>query len=273
VVEFSNAGKVTMIGCHMEDNAGQFNLYYDALARNHLSLIGSELTPGDKCGNVLYVANATGGASLIVVGSRVTNNVGKNQIVLSPGAKATVVGDTAGYVSGDLSQALILQAGLLNIASADRHGGGAGVAFPRPQQASIDPNTLDDYAEGAWTPTVIGASNAGAATYSTQNGRYTKIGRQVFVEAYLHWSAGTGNGDFYIAGLPFTVSNSPPTYPAANIARTSDISWTAGNVLCANFEPGTKQIHFFQTSNGGGGVSTVAYPKEGSVMVSGTYTV
>ncbi|GAB3459578.1 hypothetical protein GCM10027321_17650 [Massilia terrae] len=273
VAEFANAGKVTMIGCHMEDNPGQFNIYYDALARNHLNLIGSELTPGDRCGNVLYVANVTGGSSLIVVGSRVTNNVGKNQIVLSPGARATIIGETAGYVSGDVSQALILQAGLLNISREDRSVGGVGVAFPRTQQASADPNTLDDYAEGTWTPVVIGAAGAGSAKYSTQNGRYTKVGRQVFVEAYLHWTGGTGTGDFYIAGLPFTVSNSPPTYPSANIGRTTEISWTAGNIIYATFEPGTRQIHLLEGPNGGGGVSMLPYPKEGSIMVSGTYTV
>src|SRR5678815_603330 len=38
-------------------------------------------------------------------------------------------------------------------------------AFPSTQTPSSDPNTLDDYEEGTWTPSV-----GGTATYTTQSG-------------------------------------------------------------------------------------------------------
>jgi hypothetical protein len=274
VIEFTNAGKVTFKGCHMEDNPGQYNLYYDGNSGEHLNVIGCEIIPGDTCTYPLYMANVSGAANLFVAGSRITNNVGQTQIYLSAGVTAEVIGKTNGYIGGDLSHLVTLQNGLVNIGRQDWFaGGGAGIAFPPAQLPSTDPNTLDDYEEGTWTPTIIGASTAGAAHYTYQNGRYTKIGRQVFVEAFVQWDSGTATGDFYLAGLPFVVQNALITYPAANIARSANFTWTAGNRLLANFEPGTTQIHFFQAPQSGGAVSTVPVPATGQLMISGTYTV
>lgn len=78
------------------------------------------------------------------------------------------------------------------------------IVFPATQNPSADPNTLDDYEEGAFTPTIIGTGAAGVGTYTNQIGRYTKIGRQVFFEILLSWTAHTGTGNMQIAGLPFT---------------------------------------------------------------------
>ena len=78
-------------------------------------------------------------------------------------------------------------------------GGGAGIAFPATQSASSDANTLDDYEEGTWTPSI-----GGTATYTLQSGTYTKVGRLVSVSAVLQINViGTGNVNT-ISGLPFT---------------------------------------------------------------------
>jgi hypothetical protein len=82
-------------------------------------------------------------------------------------------------------------------------GSGSGVQFPATQSASTDANTLDDYEEGTWTPNV-----GGSATYTTQTGNYTKIGRVVVANFYLAISAiGTGS-TFRISGLPFATGGS-----------------------------------------------------------------
>jgi len=74
-----------------------------------------------------------------------------------------------------------------------------GVAFPATQVASADVNTLDDYEEGTWTPTV-----GGTATYVQNAGTYTKIGRTVSITGTLRVSTiGTGSTTT-ISGLPFT---------------------------------------------------------------------
>lgn len=76
--------------------------------------------------------------------------------------------------------------------------------FPATQNASADVNTLDDYEEGTWTPSV-----GGNATYTQQIGRYTKIGRVVYIMCLLQINVlGTGSANV-ISGLPFTVASGP----------------------------------------------------------------
>lgn len=71
------------------------------------------------------------------------------------------------------------------------------IKFPATQVPSTDPNTLDDYEEGTWTPTL-----GGTATYTTQTGTYIKIGKLVFITCVLVVNAiGTGTTQT-IAGLP-----------------------------------------------------------------------
>ena len=75
------------------------------------------------------------------------------------------------------------------------------IIFPASQNASADANTLDDYEEGDWTPSV-----GGTATYTTQVGKYTKIGRLVVLQCDLLINAiGTGS-QTTITGAPFTSS-------------------------------------------------------------------
>jgi hypothetical protein len=77
---------------------------------------------------------------------------------------------------------------------------GTGITFPATQSASSDANTLDDYEEGTFTATVV----AGGTFSNLSEGRYTKIGRQVFVMLNPSTTAITGNIEF--SGLPFAVS-------------------------------------------------------------------
>lgn len=68
-------------------------------------------------------------------------------------------------------------------------------------------NLLDDYEEGTWTPTIVGSTTPGSPTYSTQAGKYTKIGDMVFVQFRLKITAGGSiAGNLSIGGLPFTNS-------------------------------------------------------------------
>lgn len=77
----------------------------------------------------------------------------------------------------------------------------AGITFPATQSASSNANTLDDYEEGTWTPSV-----GGTATYTARAGQYTKIGKVVYFAGVIVISSiGTGSTTV-ISGLPFTVS-------------------------------------------------------------------
>jgi hypothetical protein len=86
-----------------------------------------------------------------------------------------------------------------------------GIIFPATQVASTDANTLDDYEEGTWTPTITFAVPGDLAVgYTTRYGDYEKIGRQVVVRWNIVTSSfthTTASGNFSITGLPFAATN------------------------------------------------------------------
>jgi hypothetical protein len=83
-----------------------------------------------------------------------------------------------------------------------------GISFPATQSACADANTLDDYEEGTWTPTLGGSSSDPTSTYVQQNGTYTKIGNIVTVNFNLYTSAISGGSGFIkLQGLPFPCAN------------------------------------------------------------------
>ena len=112
------------------------------------------------------------------------------------------------------------------------------VAFPATQVASADANTLDDYEEGLWTPTLEGASSSG--TTATGTGYYTKIGRLVNVGVrFGNVAVSGGSGEAKISGLPFSVSTVasgaygvcfPMTYKVTHRGQI-DGFYTAGTAL------------------------------------------
>ena len=84
--------------------------------------------------------------------------------------------------------------------------------FPSTQNPSSDANTLDDYEEGSWTPTL---PNGG--TLTLQNARYVKIGQKVTVTLYVSSVSPTNNAsDFLIGGLPFANGGYSTYYTAGS---------------------------------------------------------
>ena len=65
-------------------------------------------------------------------------------------------------------------------------------------------NYLDDYEEGTFTPTAYGYITAGTCNYTTQYGRYIRIGNIVYIHIKIGWSGHSGTGDIRIGRLPFT---------------------------------------------------------------------
>ena len=93
---------------------------------------------------------------------------------------------------------------------------GGQIKFPATQNPSADVNTLDDYEEGTWTPSLGGTANIAGST-----GYYTKIGRVVFIQGLVVVTTiGTGSTT-RITGLPF---NSAVGYSGFNIAYSLGIA-------------------------------------------------
>jgi hypothetical protein len=78
-----------------------------------------------------------------------------------------------------------------------------GITFPATQVASAGANTLDDYEEGTFTPSLTFGS--GSVSYGVQEATYTKIGRLVNCTiAFEISSVASPSGNVGISGLPFS---------------------------------------------------------------------
>jgi hypothetical protein len=87
----------------------------------------------------------------------------------------------------------------LGVGNATPSTSGAGITFPATKSPSSDANTLDDYEEGTWTPSL-----GGNTTYTLQQGTYTKVGRLVTVCWDVQVNVlGTGSVHIF-SGMPFT---------------------------------------------------------------------
>ena len=77
--------------------------------------------------------------------------------------------------------------------------------FPSTSIPSTDPNTLDDYEEGTFTPGLAFGGGTTGITYSAQLGIYVKVGKIVFVSIRIVLtSKGSSTGGVFITGLPIT---------------------------------------------------------------------
>ena len=85
------------------------------------------------------------------------------------------------------------------------------IVFPGSANPSVDANTLDEYKEGDFSPTLVPATIGGTPiSLSTTAGKFIKIGRLVRVSIRMVISSlGVGNsGSLKIGSLPFTINNS-----------------------------------------------------------------
>ena len=146
------------------------------------------------------------------------------------------------------------------------------IKFPTTPVLSSDANTLDDYEEGTFTPTIIGTGSAGTGTYTTQIGRYQKIGNRVHFTIALEWTAHTGTTNMLVAGLPFTSSTIAGILQPCAVA-SSGIALTAGNYLAAGIQSNSSQIYLYQVATGAGGLGLVPIDTAGSLWLSGHYEV
>jgi len=127
---------------------------------------------------------------------------------------------------------------------------GAGITFPATQSASSDANTLDDYEEGTWTPSITFGGAAVGITYSGYTGgTYSKIGNRVFVTAILELSnKGSSTGAARIIGLPFTNASGIARYLPAML---SGHNFTYTGQFYGDIQENTSSIAANYTSEAG----------------------
>jgi hypothetical protein len=119
------------------------------------------------------------------------------------------------------------------------------IGFPATQNPSANPNTLDDYEEGTFTPIFTAATPPTGVTYNVvQEAQYMKCGNVVFVSGglILGSKGSGGSGAVRIGGLPF----------AAGGATTYDIFIVSINFSNINLDTS-------QTNVVGSGTSGLDY--------------
>jgi hypothetical protein len=106
---------------------------------------------------------------------------------------------TAGTTALTISTAqLATLAGGLNFSTLD-----AGITFNKT--SALTNSTLNDYEVGTWTPTVT--SGATGISYTSQTGKYTKVGNVVNIVLKIQMSAATAAASQIIfGGLPFAAA-------------------------------------------------------------------
>ena len=165
----------------------------------------------------------------------------------------------------------IFRSGGSNIASLNSSGlltlNSGQLKFPASQNASADPNTLDDYEEGSWTPFI-----GGNATYTSRTGRYIKVGNLVWIYGEITINVqGTGQSS-YISGLPFANGGSgswEATIPVdKSQSLSTSITWMALRVS------GTDLYAVTRTAASTSGNINAAFIANGTtVQFAGCYSV
>ena len=121
---------------------------------------------------------------------------------------------------------------------------GGQIKFPGTQIASADGNTLDDYEEGTWTPTILGVS-----TYTTQNGTYIKIGKYVHIAGDVSGTDPGSIASLVITSLPFVSQGSPTVYGIGSVFPVSGFNTNATSTILQG-TPGQAQAIVYWVSSG-----------------------
>lgn len=251
-------------------------VYYPAANQVALATNGTLVLVADASQNV-GIAKSAPVARLHLAGTGTSGQVTASFIIenLSSGTMGVDITGSAGssvarfrYAGGagtgtNSMTGTFMTAGLEGVSA-----GTQGIYFAPTQVASADANTLDDYEEGTWTPTV--SASSGSATYTSQFGTYVKIGRQVTINFWIYGSnKGTlSGGTCSITGLPFNTSATEVR--PSSMFRTNSISITGivGGWLPQN----SGAIQLDANSNGGAsGISPSSLPA-GSFEIGGFIT-
>jgi hypothetical protein len=123
---------------------------------------------------------------------------------------------------------------------------GQGIDFSATDQATgMTSELLDDYEEGTWTPT-LNATSLSGATYSTQAGRYTKVGDKVTLFFDVVLSALTSGGSNYvrIEGIPFATAAT--NVCSASVYTENLTGGTSGRYIVLHTVGGQVSIVFWE---------------------------
>lgn len=207
-------------------NVGFINVYLngvllgsaDYTATNGTTVV---LATGASAGNLVTVesfriesvANAIPNASgaINLAGTLITGTL---PVANGGTGVTTSTGTGAGVHATSPTLTTPIVATTIGVGGATPSASGSGITFPATQSASTNVNTLDDYEEGNWTPTIVFNGTYSSGQTGTFYGFYTKIGQMVYATCLINMTnKGSGSGQWSLGGLPFA-ANSDSNYRA-----------------------------------------------------------
>jgi hypothetical protein len=199
-----------------------YTVGYIDVYRNGVRLVSTDYTA--TTGTTVVLANACTSGDAVVTESFLVSSV-LNAIPNTGGSvsasnlAASGTGSSSNFLRGDMAWTSATGTGSVALASLPTFtttigvGGatasalGSGITFPATTNVSSDANTLDDYEEGTWTPSVTFGGGSTGITYGGRPGKYTKIGNMVYAGfQFTLTSKGSSTGTAAITGLPITSS-------------------------------------------------------------------
>ena len=217
VIENNDAGGIAAIGkgsqvnihhVHFEANTGPNTIYVSGTAAGRAKFTVSECFFFDEPSPILrtdYVMDSVveNNVGLIGTGKIITTANSAIEFRFNRAEDVSLTQDAISLYESLLGKITYVESNLSDGAVVRKQDQ---IRFPAVQVPSSNPNTLDDYEEGSWTPTLV-CGTSGTITLGAANGRYTKIGNLVTVFASVTVdSVASPVGELRLSNLPFTVA-------------------------------------------------------------------
>jgi hypothetical protein len=132
----------------------------------------------------------------------------------------------------------------------------------------------DFYAEGTWTPQLSDGTND--MTMSGSNGRYTKIGRVVYITSFVQTSSlGSASGNIQLDDLPFTSSSASSSSSGLHCSRGIGLAVTASVQVSAHILTNNTScpLYTWDGTDGSSAMQASEWTADGACFFSGFYFV
>jgi len=135
-----------------------------------------------------------------------------------------------------------------------------GINFGLASASNVSTETLDDYEEGTWTPTLEYTSSGATqpTISSTSNFTYIKIGAMVFISGYMNITNKGSGSSTRVAGLPYAGN--------ANYQMAPFWSAQASSPIGGYISSGVTFIQLGLLGGSSGGVTSTNLPTEISIQ-------
>lgn len=139
---------------------------------------------------------------------------------------------------------------------------------------NADPDTLDWYEEGSFTPALAFGGATTGITYTTQVGTFTRIGDRVYFEIEIVLSNnGSASGNVTVTGLPYAASSTTPcTTMADDLSALSEFFSDVSTLLVDGNDH--LDMYIFNSSTGDlEPFDSGSVPNNAKFYISGHYKV